>query len=322
MKIKHFLFLTLCLISQIFFAQHNGNANLVTTNSRAHQTANYVSSIINLKVDVLLNAKAKTYTAVFNVSQIGETSDTADKLMSNRIEVVKKGLLALGLSKEAVHIDMISFIPVYEIEVTKKLFSKTYNEVPKGFEIQKNIHINFLDNNMFDKIVTLCAQNEIYNLIKVDYFVEDLEKAYAELQTKAINILKSKKEFYKSIGIDFENYDMVFGETRNASTPHDAYSSFTLPNSISVDAIHQKKGLTRVKKPTSVYYNPISYKRFDAVINPTINEPVVQFTLSLQVQFTPKPKEVEEKIKEVIKETTKYFMITTEGNFKQLKLED
>ena len=320
MKVKQLFFLVLCILPLVFFAQHKGNVNYIGTNARAHQTASYTSPVITLKVDALMNAKATTYTAVFNISQVGETSDGANTLMNNRINTVKEGLLALGLTKEAIHIDMISFVPVYEIEVEKKFFSKTYNEVPKGFEIQKNLHINFLDDEKFQEIITLCAKNEIYNLIKVDYFVDNLEKVYTQLQSKALDIIKSKKEFYTSIGIDFDKYDMVFGETRNASTPHQAYSKFTLPNSISVDALHQKKGLTRVKKPTSTYYNPISYKRFDAVINPTINEPVVQFTLSLQMQFTPKPKEV--KTKEVIKETTKYYMITPEGNFKQLKLAD
>ena len=320
MKVQQLLLLTFCLLPQIFFAQHTGNANLVMTNARQHQSANYISPTISLKTDVLMNVKATTYTAVFNVSQIGETAEGANTLMNNRINTVKEGLLSLGLSEKSIHIDMISFIPVYEIEVTKKLFSKTFNEVPKGFEIQKNIHIDFLDDEMFDKIITLCAKNEIYNLIKVDYFVENLEKVYADLQTKALEVIKSKKEFYQAIGIDFEKYDMIFGETRNASTPHEAYSNFKLPNSISVDALQQKKGLTRVKKPTSVYYNPISYKKFDAVINPVVNEPVVQFTLSLQMQFTPKPKEIEKTA--ITKEISKYYMITPEGNFKQLKLEN
>jgi len=319
MKVKHNFLFILFLLPQFFFAQHAGNQNYVAINSRLHQTASRPSPIILLKTDVLMNVKSKNYTAVFNVSQVGATAEGANNLMNNRINAVKKGLLELGLAEESIHIDMISFVPVYEIEIEKKLFSKTYNEVPKGFEIQKNIHINFLKNETFENILSLCAQNEIYNLVKVDYFVEDIEKVYAKMQEKALEVIKSKKEFYQSIGIDFEKYDMVFAESRNVSTPHESYSNYQAFNSISVEAVRQKKGLKEVKKQKSVYYNPISYKKFDTVINPVINEPVVQFTLSLQMQFSPKPKEAV--TKEVIKETTKYYMITPEGNFKQLKLE-
>ncbi len=52
---------------------------------------------------------------------------------------------AQGVKEKDVFTDMLSFVPVYEIETTRKLFSKTYQEVPAGFEIQKNIHIRFTD---------------------------------------------------------------------------------------------------------------------------------------------------------------------------------
>ncbi len=320
MKKTSFLLYFLFLSSvQLLSAQHLGNS--VGVNSRAHTQAYQPSSpIINFKVDVLLNAKASTYTAVFNLSQVGATSEEANALIDTRINKVKSGMMAMGLPRESIHIDMISFVPVYEIEVEKKLFSKTYNEVPKGFEIQKNIHVDFIKNETFDALLRLCAENEIYNLVKVDYFVEDMEKIYAELQTKALAVLASKKEFYTSIGIDFEAYEMLFSESRAAVTPHESYSNYQAFNSISVDAVRQKKGLTKVKKSTSVYYNPISYKRFDVVINPVINEPVVQFTLSLNLQYSPKPKEPT--VKEIIKTNTQYYMITRDGNFKQLQMEE
>ena len=144
MKLSHQLILVLFLFPQLIFAQHKGNHNMVPINSRAHAVAHQPSPNVNFTVEVLMNAPATTYTAVFNVSQVGASSEEANTLIDARINKVKNGLLALGLPKESIHVDMISFVPVYEIEVEKKLFSKTYNEVPKGFEIQKNIHVDFV----------------------------------------------------------------------------------------------------------------------------------------------------------------------------------
>jgi hypothetical protein len=81
------------------------------------------------------------------------------------------------VKEKDVFTDMLSFVPVYEIETTRKLFSKTYQEVPAGFEIQKNIHIKFTDARILDQLVTAAAKEEIYDLVKVDFFVGSKARA-------------------------------------------------------------------------------------------------------------------------------------------------
>lgn len=318
MKRTSFLLLMI-LFPMYLMAQHAGNQNYVATNSRAHVRAANPSPYVGVEVNALMNVKASSYTAVFNVSQVGSTSDSTNNLINERIEKIVNGVMELGLEEKDIHIDMISFVPVYEVEVEKKLFSKTYNEVPKGFELQKNIHINYTQPGILDDIITLCADNEIYDLVKVDYFVEDLEAIYDSLQQSALRVIESKRSFYKAIGIDFEKFDMIFSEKRAAITPHDAYSHYTAYNSISLDAVKQKKGLKEVKKQKSLFYNPISYKNFDVVINPTINEPVVQFTLNVKINYSPKPKEPKTVQVEVPK--NKYYVLMEDGRLQELKVE-
>ena len=40
-------------------------------------------------------------------------------------------------------------------------------------ELKKNIHVRYTKSTMLDKIVTAAAQNEIYDLVKVDYSIKD-----------------------------------------------------------------------------------------------------------------------------------------------------
>ncbi len=76
-----------------------------------------------------------------------------------------------------IYVDMVNFFPKYEYDVSKKLFSKkTYTEIPKGFELQKNIHIRYTAPALLDRIVTAAARQEIYDIVKVDYFVKDPQK--------------------------------------------------------------------------------------------------------------------------------------------------
>lgn len=318
MKLKLFFF-ALSLIPQLLLAQHMGNQNYVAVNSRQHVRAGNPSPNVTVEVNALMNVKASSCTAVFNVTQVGETSETTNALINSRIEKIIDGALKLGLNPKDIHVDMISFIPVYEVEVEQKLFSKTYNEVPKGFEIQKNIHINYKKHGILDEIITLCADNEIYDLVKVDYFVDNIEAVYDSLQQAALRVVKSKKSFYEAVGVDFDNFNMVFSEKRAAITPHDAYSNYQAFSSYSLDAVKQRRGLKEVKKKTSLFYNPISYKNFDTVINPTINEPVVQFTLNLKLNYTPKPRQPQKV--EMVKEKNRYFMLMDDGNLKELKVE-
>jgi len=231
----------------------------------------------------LYNAKATSYTAIFNISQIGETADDANNLVKERIDNVRKKLVAAGIKEQDIAIDVISFVPVYEIEVQKKLFSTKYNEVPKGFELQQNIHIQFKTTQQFEKILAACASNEIYNLVKVDYFIENIKQVYKKLQDELVKLIQEKKEYYKLLGFDLSDYNAVMADDKYCYFPKDFYKSYQAFNSISFEALNKNKGVTKAKKQTSYYYQPISYENYDIVMNPAILEPVVQ----VGMQITP-----------------------------------
>ncbi|WP_420571818.1 SIMPL domain-containing protein [Kordia sp.] len=331
----------LCIfLVQFTIAQHKGNYDQNVQISRQNiKTSSYgnaqrfgpqtsnprrnvnPSSSITIDVHALYNAKASSYTAIFNISQIGPTAEETHKLVNERIDNVKKQLLAEGIKKEDIAIDVISFVPVYEIEVEKKLFSTKYNEVPKGFELQQNIHIKFKKTQQFEKILAACASNEIYNLVKVDYFIENIRQVYKKLQTSLLELIKEEKEYYKILGFDLANYNVVMADDKYCYFPKDFYKNYQAFNSISFEALKKNKGITKAKKQTSYYYQPISYENYDIVINPSILEPVVQVGMQIKLVYTPKPKEQKLPPKKEIKTEHKYYVISPDGKIdvKELK---
>ncbi|MDQ3101057.1 MAG: hypothetical protein M3R08_06695 [Bacteroidota bacterium] len=100
-----------------------------------------------------------------------------------------------------VFVDMLSFVPVFQVEETRKLFSKTNHEVPAGFEIQKNIHLRFTDPSVLDRIVTAAAKEEIYDLVKVDYYVQDQGMRYDTLRTYAQRTMQQKLDHFSKMGL-------------------------------------------------------------------------------------------------------------------------
>lgn len=202
----------------------SGNANIY--NPTVQQQVNKIlhpSNNVVIDVKALQNVKAVTYTAVFNLSQIGETAEETNRLINERIEGVRQKLKMEGILEKDIVIDVISFVPNYEIEVQKKLFSKTYTEVPSGFELQQNIHIQFKSTDQFEDILTACAESEIYNLVKVDYFIENIAEVYKNLQAQLLKLIDEKKAYYKLLGFNLEEFDVYVADDKYCYFPKDFY---------------------------------------------------------------------------------------------------
>lgn len=312
---KYVLSTVAIAISLLSPAQHLGNfnnqaaamnisrANIATSDMMGNAPVGYKRQpVYNLNpsktlihnIRSLYNVEATDYTAVFNINQIGVTASETTQLMDEKIEGIKKSLKGTGFQGKFA-VDMISFLPQYEIEVTKKLFSKTYTEVPIGFELQQNLLISYRDDADFQKILAACAAAEVYNLVKVDYYVKNLEAIYAELQQKILVEVTKKKEYYKALGFDMDLYGVEMADQKYYHMPKDFYKSYVAAENISMDALQNKKGVVKIKKPTSYYYDPISYDGYDIVVNADISKPVIQLGMDLMLRYTLNPVKPEPK---------------------------
>ena len=299
-----------------------GNANYMQPVEKFRRQQLVPNAIIDIDVKALYNAVADSYTAVFNVVQIGKTSNETEQLMSERMTALKQELFANGITKDNIVTDVISFVPVYETVVERKLFSKKYNEVPIGFELQQNINIRFTDANQFEKILSSCAKSEVYNLVKVDYFINNIEDVYKTLREKILLTLKEKQQFYNDLGFDLSLYDPKIADTQYCLYPREFYKNYQAFNSISMEVIKKNKGVLKAKKQVSYYYDALSFGEYDVVINPSILEPVIQIGMEVKLYYTPKPKEQKPKEKQVVK--NRFFLISENGSLttKELKLEN
>ncbi len=302
-------FIFLCFLSTAeLFGQAKGNVNYNESNRKSKQeyqqqnvynnlppnspdvgapSASIVSNeFIDVDASVLFNTKPDHLVAIFNIVQAGETAAEVNTIANNRINGFWADLQKIGVKQEQFFIDMVSLIPVYEVEVEKKLFSKNYNEVPKGFELQKNLHISFQDERKLNEILTLASQYEIYDIVRVDYIINDSKKIYAQMQEEASAIIAGKLERYKKLGIQITTTNRVVAENSTIYYPTDRYKSYQAFSSTSLE-VKKSQGnpkIQQVRKPLSYYYNKVSEATFDAVVNPHVIEPVVQYAYTLKVR--------------------------------------
>jgi uncharacterized protein YggE len=284
------------------------------------RSAAYIAgdNVVEFRVNALSNQRASSYTAIFNVIQLGKTADETNTALKNRLDPLLAELRGLGLKNEDIYLDMVNFLPKFEYDVSKKLFSKkTYTEIPIGFELQKNIHVRFADPAVLDQVVAAAAKYEIYDIVKVDYFVKDSRAVYAQMRSNAISYLKDIRAAYAGV-LPLDSAYVVTAENTLVAYPGDRYKSYQAFSCQSLDPSQRADAkVERVDKPVSQFYDAIAANDYDVVINPEILEPCVQFSLNMVVRFT-----LKERVPAVKLDRQKEFiLVTPTGEVKTLKID-
>lgn len=323
MHFPKFLLITTALLTALD-AKPQAMGNLMyETNSRiyfqqAEQAvkATLQGNMLVLEVNAMMNMRADSYLAIFNLTQLGRSAEEADSLMNGRAGRLMSRMRQVGVEDADVFTDMLTFIPVYEMEATRKLFSTTYQEVPAGFEIQKNIHIKFTDARVLDKIVSAAAMEGIYDLVKVDYFVERQSACYDTLRLFATKLMQEKLKNFAELGLKVKESHRTAAERNGAYFPLDRYTSYKTRTRTSLNSRRQGQLPDDVRSPSTLFYNKVPYGNFDIVLHADITEPPVQYTYNLTVQCQLPEAFPKKEVKEIIK----YLWVTDKGDAKTIAL--
>jgi hypothetical protein len=122
----------------------------------------------------------------------------------------------------------------------------------------------------------------------VDYIVKDPSPIQNRLMEEAANIIKRKAATYDRLfGIALSSPPQVYANKPSVYYPSEMYETYTAYESERVDRalFQQKYAIQDLRKSRTFYFNPLNANGFDAVINPVVVEPVVQFTLYLKLRF-------------------------------------
>ena len=281
------LFLTAAVVCSSFaFGQASGNVNY---KDRSRSSWNNDDTTIDIPLNYemvvtakgLANVKADAFVAIFSVVQVGKTAEEATQLMVQRLS---SALSALKAKNFEIFVDMISFVPMYEYETEKKVFSKrTYNEVPMGFELKQNLHIKINEASRLNELITLLANNEIYDLVRMDYYSSQLETIKKELKDKVKSAFAEKQKVYETtLGESFASTEKKIIDGFFHISPTEQYSSYEAYSSASLQG-KRAGNVVQANKSTTQYYQPIANRDFDVVLNPIIVEPMIQMVYEMKM---------------------------------------
>ena len=307
-------FLSIALVSTtLCFGQASGNLNYQNRGRNSISNSNFsvdFPSNYDMVVSAkgLANIKADAFVAIFSITQTGKTAEEATSLMSQRLSPVLSALKAKNMEA---FVDMISFVPMYEFETEKKVFSKrTYNEVPTGFELKQNLHIKLYEATRLNELITLLANSEIYDLVRMDYYSTQLDTIKKELKEKVKAAFAEKQKLYETtLGEGFASAEKKINDGFSLTSPselyntYEAYSSTPIPNKRTGNIMQASKTVTQ-------YYQPITNRDFDVVLNPIIVEPMIQVVYEMKMSVNRSDKN---KAKEVL-------LLTPSGELKKINL--
>jgi uncharacterized protein YggE len=259
-------------------------------NDKASAALPYDNSVV-FDADIMINVKASSYTAIFSMTDFGNSVFGADSALGARLRTFLNGLAKDSVKDEDVHVDFISMLPIYEVQPENKVFSNIATEKPAGFKIKKNVHVLFYDHRKLDKIITDAAKAGIYDLVKVDYNVSNIEAAYDTLRKVAVQVIDMKRNTYLKMG--FTTTILMMAEGYDSKYPEERYASYTAYiQGSSAQHVSQQNPNVQIReadKEQTIFYNKVPYKQFDKVLNADMAEPGVQFYYKMRVKCKLEP---------------------------------
>ncbi|MDB4347183.1 hypothetical protein OAB01_00840 [Bacteroidia bacterium] len=297
---------------------NSATGRTINTNALTFQ-ANVINRSQNIAIKTMYNLRPDAFVAVFSLSQEGEDENEVTGLMDARIENIRTGVTKIGKSL-SLKTDIISFVPVYEKVLEKKTFAKrTYIEKPVGFELKKNIIILFKESSHMDQIFAICAANQVYDFVRVDFVSTKLSKARAALRKTSDSLLRIQMNRHEGLlDIDMDDYNKSFTEGFRVVYPAEKYLNYSAFGGTSY--FLKKYNMKGVRKKLTKHYMPIWDTEFDLVFNPIVDEPVIQVLYNFNYTYTKKPKEIKPIAPQIVEKNVKeFFWITPTGQVRKLQ---
>ncbi len=282
-----FLVLCVCVAPRPILAQVSGNIAYSKQRKasqgirqHAHQVYLNDSSLI-IQARVLLNAPADAWVAVLGIQDEGGDPNDCRAKMQLGLDMFLKELQAMGFKEEDYYVDFVTQNRIYDYEVSG---SVAYERL-SGFELKKNLSIRLKSEKQIEEIMIKAAEVGIYDLIKVDYLIQDLSTIKKRLFEEAMQVIEDKKRRYvQKTALKLAERCQVYLENYGSQAPAQAYSSYQAYESGNANTSHYSSKV-RARKMSTFFYDPIGMGSYDKVIEPVLLKPALQFTYELQMKY-------------------------------------
>lgn len=266
---------------------NNNNYNNRNYNRKAVERASVYTtdSTLIITSKILLNQKSDYYLITVGVNQVGKTVVESNKKINTRIRNVKAKIKKMGIKNDDIYIDFISNTKLYD----HKVVGREINEFFDGFNIRKNMIIKVNKLTDIDKIVDYCSEEEIHDIIKVDYVSKNLEIINEQLLAVAKKVMENKKKMFESnSSVKVSKVHRLTYEKFKIYYPKNLYKQYNeaFETTLVKQNYNNNYIRTSARKERTFYYDGIESEfGIDKAINNIAPVIGIQYILEIQVIY-------------------------------------
>ncbi len=241
-------------------------------------------STLVVSVKVLMNKTADRYKITLGLNEEADTPKIAIENINRRINGFIKRISSMGIKGDDIFVDFISQTKIYDYNINKD--SQTATQKMDGFETKKNIIITVNKHAMIEKLISEASDFQIYDVIKVDYINNDIDKIQEDLLEEAYKVFDKKKENYFKL---FKKEIIGSPAATSGFTyifPKSQYQNYTAYESANVTYGYDTRYIKKEeRKSRTFYYDGTDYTGFDKVIHNADPEVGIQYIMNLSVKY-------------------------------------
>lgn len=291
------------LIATTVFGQERGNAiyeaNAIYGNYNNYQQYSYPKNANNylltdstymISAKVMMNILPDAYIAVFAVQEEALTVTECNKQIKTRIDNFKSALKRLGVKEDDMFVDLVAQTKIYDYKLTEK----TASEYQQGFELKKNVIVKFTKHEWLEEMMLLASEYEIYDIVKVDYIINDQEKYFDEMRNEAVKVIEKKKKLaQENSSLVINDRGVLNAESTNIVYPSEGYRQYTAAETSTVRSNYYNtdKWVKDQRKSKTFYFEKLNAANFDRVLNGGMVKIPIQLTLDVSVKYYLETKE-------------------------------
>ncbi|MCO6489705.1 MAG: SIMPL domain-containing protein [Phaeodactylibacter sp.] len=265
-------------------AYQNASAQDTDPVGNAVQLARTDSTFL-VQAKVLVHVPADEYLVTFGISQVGESPQECNAELNRRVSAFTGSLKSLGVKEPDIFVDLIAQSKVYDYQIEENVAEERL----KGFKIQKNVIIRCQRHDQIARMLNLAAEQQIYDLVAVEYVSTDEEAIYSRLFDAAAEVIQRKRQAWLRLsGAEVKGAGRPCREHFYAMPPESRYRSYEAKDSGEVYSSNWERNyvVKRVPRERTFFYDSFNPSGFDRVLNPPPVEVGLAYVLELQLEYT------------------------------------
>ncbi|MHC4404682.1 MAG: SIMPL domain-containing protein [Planctomycetota bacterium] len=213
---------------------------------------NYIT--IEGKVEKRLDPTALRIVLAILVEQ--PTAPACQSECRKREEELVKALKGPGVDPDAIVVDFISILPVYEWEIEVREGESVAVEKRSGFRMQSNVHVEVATEEKAREALKTAFEIGVSDVIAFDYWNEDVDRCKKEARAEALQVAKEKAELLLGSLFADPPAPLNVHESTRVVYPRSLYHSFenVYAEEIAIPYSEEQIPTLRVARPKNTYY--------------------------------------------------------------------